>query len=329
MQPFACSSPSKPFRPQGLSPRSIGSRSSQMVTPASGRGIPLRAPHRLDTVARVSMECCLCVRKISCRRDVRGDGGPGPRHRSRLDPQPPGGVRQPDAQRPLDLPVEGTGLRRRGIPAPHQDARQGVRGRARDDQKLNTYELPEVLAYRVDDCSPAFASWIEKATQHPKKQARGKKPVARGRPEALSVPRHLGRALPPTTDHLRPLLMIAFGVPLSRPDRRGPARGRSRRKACRRRAFRARREGRRTRQKPPWTVSGGFRRGADAARARGPRPRRGGQGDRRGTAVRQPAASAGRGGGPARAGREGPAGRGAVFGAEPGRRTAGAREGDV
>ena len=46
-------------------------------------------------------------------------------------------------------------------------------------QKLNTYELPEVLAYRVDDCSPAFAAWIAKATEHPRKQARGKKPVAK------------------------------------------------------------------------------------------------------------------------------------------------------
>jgi periplasmic divalent cation tolerance protein len=46
-------------------------------------------------------------------------------------------------------------------------------------QKLNTYELPEVLAYRVDDCSTAFAAWIAKATEHPKKQARGKKPAAK------------------------------------------------------------------------------------------------------------------------------------------------------
>src|SRR6185295_19004020 len=42
-------------------------------------------------------------------------------------------------------------------------------------QKMNTYELPEVLAYRVDDSSPAFASWIRKSTEHPKKTARGKK----------------------------------------------------------------------------------------------------------------------------------------------------------
>jgi len=44
-------------------------------------------------------------------------------------------------------------------------------------QKMNTYELPEVLAYRVDGASPAFASWIAKATERPKKRPRGK-PVA-------------------------------------------------------------------------------------------------------------------------------------------------------
>jgi periplasmic divalent cation tolerance protein len=36
-------------------------------------------------------------------------------------------------------------------------------------QKLNTYELPEVLAYRVDEASPGFAAWISKATEHKKK----------------------------------------------------------------------------------------------------------------------------------------------------------------
>ena len=45
-------------------------------------------------------------------------------------------------------------------------------------QKMNTYELPEVLAYRVDDASPAFASWIAKATDRPKKHPRGKKTAA-------------------------------------------------------------------------------------------------------------------------------------------------------
>ncbi|HEY2797591.1 MAG TPA: divalent-cation tolerance protein CutA [Thermoanaerobaculia bacterium] len=30
--------------------------------------------------------------------------------------------------------------------------------------KVNTYELPEVLGYRVDWASPGFSSWIEKMT---------------------------------------------------------------------------------------------------------------------------------------------------------------------
>ena len=45
--------------------------------------------------------------------------------------------------------------------------------------KLNTYELPEVLAYRVDDSSPSFAAWIRKATDRSKKQAPVKKPARR------------------------------------------------------------------------------------------------------------------------------------------------------
>lgn len=39
-------------------------------------------------------------------------------------------------------------------------------------QKMNTYELPEVLAYRVDGASPAFAAWIAKATERSKKKKR-------------------------------------------------------------------------------------------------------------------------------------------------------------
>jgi periplasmic divalent cation tolerance protein len=42
-------------------------------------------------------------------------------------------------------------------------------------QKMNTYELPEVLSYRVDGSSPAFAAWIRKSTDHRKKPARGKR----------------------------------------------------------------------------------------------------------------------------------------------------------
>src|SRR5262245_60739929 len=46
-------------------------------------------------------------------------------------------------------------------------------------QKMNTYELPEVLAYRVDDSSPEFASWIRKATDRSKKKSRARKPSPR------------------------------------------------------------------------------------------------------------------------------------------------------
>ena len=47
-------------------------------------------------------------------------------------------------------------------------------------QKLNTYELPEVLAYRVDEASPGFAAWIGKATEHNhKKKARATRRVVR------------------------------------------------------------------------------------------------------------------------------------------------------
>jgi len=48
-------------------------------------------------------------------------------------------------------------------------------GVKRTIQEINTYELPEVLAYRVDEASDAFASWIAKTTMHAKKRP----PVAR------------------------------------------------------------------------------------------------------------------------------------------------------
>jgi periplasmic divalent cation tolerance protein len=48
-------------------------------------------------------------------------------------------------------------------------------------QKLNTYELPEVLAYRVDDASPAFAAWIAKTTEHKKKLPPARKAIRKKR----------------------------------------------------------------------------------------------------------------------------------------------------
>ena len=54
-------------------------------------------------------------------------------------------------------------------------------------QEINTYELPEILAYRVDEASDGFASWIAKTTLHArkapgarKKAAARKKTAARG-----------------------------------------------------------------------------------------------------------------------------------------------------
>ena len=49
--------------------------------------------------------------------------------------------------------------------------------------RVNTYELPEVLGYRVDWASKGFSDWIEKMTTAPRrkvpaaKKARAKKPA--------------------------------------------------------------------------------------------------------------------------------------------------------
>ena len=50
-------------------------------------------------------------------------------------------------------------------------------------QRVNTYELPEVLGYRVDQASPGFAQWIEKMTAGPKAAAKKRqKPVRSSKP---------------------------------------------------------------------------------------------------------------------------------------------------
>ena len=48
-------------------------------------------------------------------------------------------------------------------------------------QRVNTYELPEVLGYRVDKASPGFAHWIEKMTAAPKaaSKPKAKRPAVR------------------------------------------------------------------------------------------------------------------------------------------------------
>ncbi|MFN2385681.1 MAG: divalent-cation tolerance protein CutA [Thermoanaerobaculia bacterium] len=53
--------------------------------------------------------------------------------------------------------------------------------------KVNTYELPEILAYRVDDASPGFANWISKVTEPTKRRVvRGPRPVPGKRRAAVS-----------------------------------------------------------------------------------------------------------------------------------------------
>lgn len=50
--------------------------------------------------------------------------------------------------------------------------------------KVNTYELPEVLAYRVDWASPGFAQWIEKMTSSPRPAQIRKRPRGAAAPAA-------------------------------------------------------------------------------------------------------------------------------------------------
>ena len=53
-------------------------------------------------------------------------------------------------------------------------------------QKVNTYELPEVLAYRVDHASVGFGDWIARMTERPRKRAPAARPRAR-RPAAVTT----------------------------------------------------------------------------------------------------------------------------------------------
>ena len=58
--------------------------------------------------------------------------------------------------------------------------------------KVNTYELPEVMGYRVDWASPGFSSWIDKMTSVPQRKTAkaAKKPVpARKAPRAAVAAR--------------------------------------------------------------------------------------------------------------------------------------------
>ena len=58
--------------------------------------------------------------------------------------------------------------------------------------RVNTYELPEVMGYRVDWASPGFSSWIDKMTTVPKRKGSGK--LRSVRKERRSAPRGESRA---------------------------------------------------------------------------------------------------------------------------------------
>ena len=55
--------------------------------------------------------------------------------------------------------------------------------------RVNTYELPEVLGYRVDMSSPGFASWIDKMTVATKRKPAGGKKA----PVRMKTPRRAAR----------------------------------------------------------------------------------------------------------------------------------------
>jgi periplasmic divalent cation tolerance protein len=53
--------------------------------------------------------------------------------------------------------------------------------------KVNTYELPEVLAYRVDQASKPFGDWIARMTERPKKRASAARSKGRRSPAAVTT----------------------------------------------------------------------------------------------------------------------------------------------
>lgn len=56
-------------------------------------------------------------------------------------------------------------------------------------QKVNTYELPEVLAYRVDQASEPFGDWISRMTERPKRRtASSARPKPRRSPAPAATP---------------------------------------------------------------------------------------------------------------------------------------------
>ena len=56
--------------------------------------------------------------------------------------------------------------------------------------KVNTYELPEVLGYRVDMASPGFLAWIEKMTASTGAQGCGQAKAKAGKPARKKAARN-------------------------------------------------------------------------------------------------------------------------------------------
>jgi periplasmic divalent cation tolerance protein len=46
-------------------------------------------------------------------------------------------------------------------------------------QRVNTYELPEILAYTVDQASDPFGEWIARMTERPKRRVNGARAKSR------------------------------------------------------------------------------------------------------------------------------------------------------
>ena len=86
--------------------------------------------------------------------------------------------------------------------------------------RVNTYELPEVLGYRVDWASPGFADWIEKMTTRP---AQAAQPATKRAGEEARRPR--AETEDPTREGVRARHERDGRVPLplSRADLRSPA----------------------------------------------------------------------------------------------------------
>ena len=227
-----------------------------------------------------------CAAGSHRRRHLRRNGRTGPGHRPRPDPQPAGGLRQPRSQRPLDLPLEGPRLRRRGVPPDHQDrARRSSRPSATRSTRSTRTSCRRVLAYRVDESSPASPTGSSRRpsipSAGPKKAA---KAAAAGLHSKPPRPREAPRAPPRGRDPDReaplPRPHDRLRDALSRPRRRHPARrGRD---EGQRRGGRdpLRRKARRPPGRAPWRTSVDFGRDlaphelvARGSRREGPRGR--------------------------------------------------------